>query len=251
MKNPKLNIVKCRTAEPVLLSTIIVALFSITAISGCTKPDENTATCSDGLQNQNETGVDCGGDCAACTASAFRIKTVTGSGTNETYTYDNKGRATTVVNGAGTSTYTYGTNTVTMVNSGGGGSTEYTLNSNGYIAVITFKDAAGNVTASYPLPYNSDSITHPSDVWTDDNCTFQGSIDNSTKTYLPGTVNTIAWQNKGLRFMGKDSKNLQHTWSPPGSSMVTYSYEYDSQNRVTKRTQTDGSTTLSLNYTYY
>ncbi|KAA3635006.1 MAG: hypothetical protein DWQ02_10495 [Bacteroidetes bacterium] len=32
--------------------------------TGCDKDDD--ATCTDGIQNGNETGVDCGGDCAPC-----------------------------------------------------------------------------------------------------------------------------------------------------------------------------------------
>ena len=35
--------------------------------SGCSKKDDApAATCSDGIQNQSETGVDCGGPCSAC-----------------------------------------------------------------------------------------------------------------------------------------------------------------------------------------
>ena len=32
----------------------------------CTAPQPPAATCSDGIQNQGETGIDCGGPCAAC-----------------------------------------------------------------------------------------------------------------------------------------------------------------------------------------
>lgn len=43
---------------------------TISAVSfSCGKDDDDpnpTATCSDGIQNQNETGIDCGGPCAAC-----------------------------------------------------------------------------------------------------------------------------------------------------------------------------------------
>ena len=28
--------------------------------------DENIATCADGVQNQGESGIDCGGQCDAC-----------------------------------------------------------------------------------------------------------------------------------------------------------------------------------------
>ena len=34
--------------------------------SSCEKDDEPTATCTDGIQNGDETGVDCGGSCSAC-----------------------------------------------------------------------------------------------------------------------------------------------------------------------------------------
>jgi hypothetical protein len=35
------------------------------AVYSC-KDEDDSATCSDGIQNQDETGVDCGGPCAAC-----------------------------------------------------------------------------------------------------------------------------------------------------------------------------------------
>ena len=41
---------------------LLVAGISIIAC----KDEDNTATCSDGIQNQGETGVDCGGPCSAC-----------------------------------------------------------------------------------------------------------------------------------------------------------------------------------------
>jgi cysteine-rich repeat protein len=52
-----------------------------------------TATCSDGLQNQSETGVDCGGPCAACSGSPVQ-QTITSSSsgayqTPPSYSYDN------------------------------------------------------------------------------------------------------------------------------------------------------------------
>src|SRR5688572_10545402 len=51
------------------LTFVSLILFSATALfySGCDKDDdEETPTCNDGIQNQGETGVDCGGPCAAC-----------------------------------------------------------------------------------------------------------------------------------------------------------------------------------------
>lgn len=51
-----------KTLRWLLLST---ALFSLAITwDSCKKEDE--ATCTDGIQNGDETGVDCGGSCAAC-----------------------------------------------------------------------------------------------------------------------------------------------------------------------------------------
>lgn len=47
----------------VLLILFPAALFIYT---GCHKDDNQPASCGDGIQNQGETGVDCGGPCAAC-----------------------------------------------------------------------------------------------------------------------------------------------------------------------------------------
>ena len=43
---------------------LVVALLSILML-GC-KKETNKETCNDGIQNQNETGIDCGGPCTAC-----------------------------------------------------------------------------------------------------------------------------------------------------------------------------------------
>lgn len=40
-------------------------LFASLLVIGCSK-EENKGTCSDGIQNQDETGIDCGGVCGAC-----------------------------------------------------------------------------------------------------------------------------------------------------------------------------------------
>lgn len=50
-------------SKPILFSAMIVVLFTVTMIGGCKK---EIATCTDGIQNQTETGIDCGGSCIAC-----------------------------------------------------------------------------------------------------------------------------------------------------------------------------------------
>lgn len=54
---------------------------NITKISGCT----TTATCSDGIQNQGETGIDCGGPCPACPTGCLNTSSY-GSATAPTNT---------------------------------------------------------------------------------------------------------------------------------------------------------------------
>lgn len=84
------------------------------AAAGC-KKDENTGTCSDGIQNQGETGIDCGGPCSACKEGAhgtwhsFPVAPLLATfvdsinatfNTNNTYTVDQwKGGSKTVLSG--------------------------------------------------------------------------------------------------------------------------------------------------------
>ena len=42
----------------------LIAAASIIFYSGCSKDEKSS--CDDGIQNQGETGIDCGGPCPAC-----------------------------------------------------------------------------------------------------------------------------------------------------------------------------------------
>jgi hypothetical protein len=47
--------------------SLLLVTSGIFFYSGCSKDDDKTSeTCSDGIQNQGETGVDCGGPCSVC-----------------------------------------------------------------------------------------------------------------------------------------------------------------------------------------
>ena len=68
-----------------LLSLLVVAGAALT-MSSCGSDDSVLATCTDGIMNGDETGVDCGGTCDAC---AFDNVVKTGViSTNETWTAD-------------------------------------------------------------------------------------------------------------------------------------------------------------------
>lgn len=58
-----------------LFLSLFVLAFVVTS---CNKDDstdpELTETCSDGIQNQNETGIDCGGDCDPCATCSDGIQ---------------------------------------------------------------------------------------------------------------------------------------------------------------------------------
>lgn len=54
-----------------IIFSVITTLFCVTLSSSCSKDTKSTtATCTDGIQNQDETGIDCGGaNCSACSTS--------------------------------------------------------------------------------------------------------------------------------------------------------------------------------------
>ena len=49
----------------IILSSLVLITFSL-FISSCSDDDNKKISCFDGIQNGNETGVDCGGDCTPC-----------------------------------------------------------------------------------------------------------------------------------------------------------------------------------------
>jgi len=57
-----------KSTSAFLFSAVFIALISITSFSGCDKKDALPQTCSNGIKDADETGVDCGGSCAACAA---------------------------------------------------------------------------------------------------------------------------------------------------------------------------------------
>jgi hypothetical protein len=54
--------------------SLIIVFASVAIISCSKKDDESTGTCSDGIKNQTETGIDCGGPCAVCPSCTDGIK---------------------------------------------------------------------------------------------------------------------------------------------------------------------------------
>lgn len=115
MKNPKLNLVKCRTAGPVFLSAIILALFAIAFISGCNKDPlkEKPVACFAAIADSVFTGSTLTVD-ASCSEGAVSYLWNFGDGSSATiasatHSYTSAGTYTitlTVTNSNGTATIT-------------------------------------------------------------------------------------------------------------------------------------------------
>lgn len=60
-------------------SIFAVVFTAFLVLNGCTKEEENPATCTDGIQNGTETGVDCGGSCSPCFDDCGTVMDVDGN----------------------------------------------------------------------------------------------------------------------------------------------------------------------------
>lgn len=56
--------------KKILLSSLIIVAIVMTSCSKDDSSDPIVATCNDGIQNGNETGIDCGGSCEPCAGQA-------------------------------------------------------------------------------------------------------------------------------------------------------------------------------------
>ena len=76
------------------LSLIILFVLGIIMLDSCKKENEEpagdpgvTATCTDGIQNGTETGVDCGGDCDPCDGTSWHL--IANDPTGDAMTFNN------------------------------------------------------------------------------------------------------------------------------------------------------------------
>ncbi len=223
------------------LSFIFTAILFVT-ISGCSKKDA-TPTCTDGIQNGNETGVDCGaGSCFACQGALIKSETYFDQVSQErfivTYTYDDYKRLLYKVvygnwNHVQWTSFTYNNNRVIAIYGGNSiaDTTVYTLDNKGYGVPV---DAEG-----HPI--------EAGDVWENGNLVSAqvqiggGATTTYTYTYSD-KINTIGNENRGLFFLGKLSKNLASSVTYYGNTYPV-EYTFDDQNRVI---ESNGVT-----YTYY
>lgn len=247
--------------KTILLSTLLVAMFSITLISGCKK--ESKESCTDGVKNQNETGVDCGGSCGECPIPKIKTEIYDYGGflDTATYFYDSQGRVASITHtnsGApDTEIFTYTADSIVVT--GGQPRFTYLLNSDGYASSLFVANGQSG------FIYVDDAYTYDTEghlisrvnllngltrnfQWSEGNMISETLNGNHryTYTHLADKVNTIGNQNKGKSFLGVDSKNMAGSGVDVSTGDTAYfSYEFDSQNRVTKYVN------VNTTYTYY
>jgi hypothetical protein len=141
----------------------------------------------------------------------------------------------------------------------------YSLNSQGYVSNITGTNGNSNYVIIYEYDksgyctketYSSDNIIEITTyTYANGNMTsttlMSGTMSNTTTyEYYTDKDNTLDYAHRGIIFMGKSNKNLIKK-ATIGNSIITYTYDYDQDNYVTKQTRTasDGSIQWE-SYTY-
>ncbi|MBP8114905.1 MAG: hypothetical protein KAY50_06075 [Chitinophagaceae bacterium] len=211
-----------------------------------------------------------------------QIKTYSIGTSDVTYSYDTQGRLLTRISVIGNwkYVYTYSTNSVKEDYYTGAiitGTKNIDLNADGFLTkeLRTFP-ATGNYQTNYTYTANKQIATIVSSNSLNTNTNIQTkfytgtTLDSSHLTYSYNTdkyryiytyytdkTNSIGNKNSGRLFYPEDAnfplKQVKYIFSPANIQIDDYTYSFDSQNRITKRTiTTAGSSTPSVNdITYY
>jgi hypothetical protein len=243
-----------------LNKTMLVALLTGMALCGCQKDD-------DAPSNEN------GGTGVKGTPLIAKMTVHDGKGVRtSSHTYDSKGRMISynwdVVEASNyfkSATLSYSESKIVEKITLGDNSTltiELNLNGKGLAVSFVTKDVNGNILYTSECDYDIDGyLVHKKDVDKKGNyeCSYSytvengnvvkmvrasnsGSAETETYTYYTDKPNTVGNENNGAFCCGKQSKNLVKS-KTNGGHTVTYTYEFDSKNRVTKQLCSEGSFT--------
>ncbi len=157
--------------------------------------------------------------------------------------YDKAGRLSNVITGTDTTTYTYYANgSRKSVEYPSGAKEEYTYYADGLIKTLTNKKADGTVIDSYSYTYDA---AHNQTTKVDSKGTTSYTYDSLERlesiTEPNGRVTSYTFDKAGNR--------LTETTTAGTSAAIT-TYMYNEQNRLTSTVKNDGSTTVTVNYTY-
>jgi len=167
------------------LTLVLVGGFLL--LNSCSKEDDSdnnsTATCSDGIQNQGETGVDCGGPCPDCLNSSMTATIDGNSWTANYITYmgisghsfsgtsaDNK-RITITFDGDQAAVYSFVDNPYSNQGSYTIGTTVYNtgFNGTGSVTITSFENnvISGTFSFSAETQFGGNSVNITDGLFTD------------------------------------------------------------------------------------
>ncbi len=121
----------------------------------------------------------------------------------------------------------------------------YEYNSDGYMTKAIYGDAGNQEVITYTIS-NGNHVGYADAAG--------GQTSTSTSEFYLDKTNTVGSENMGITFFGKQDKNLIQSVTDTYSGspvMHSYSYQYDTQNRVVSTTiTTSGFNTTSTAYSY-
>ncbi len=240
-----------------LNKTMFVALLAGMAICGCQKDDETS--------NEENGGTGVKGTSLIASMTLHNKEGVT----TLSFKYDEKGRLVGEVDKKNNADY-YSSSiayeaskyikTSVYVSSGNKMVSTGMLNERGLATSVIYKCSIDEDSGTDVYEYNSEGFCiHRVMTYKDgdknehtytigggnvleDKESFQNNLDYWIYTYYTDKANTIGIENMGVSFSGKQSKNLVKS-KTNGGHTVTYTYEFDSKNRVTKQLCSEGSFT--------
>ena len=212
-------------------------------------------------------------------SSDIRVKQiVSGRGFTSTYTYGADNRVVSIKNSNhSATTYTYNGNKITqaVADSARGMFINYNLHLNaaGYLDSTTASDPSGTYLkfdthdadgyTTLSSEYISGTLKDAShSVFKDGNEISRTITDSAAKPlvtvyfeYYNDKPNTLSYENFGMKYIGKDSKNLMKKYAqvlPSGDTFATGSmvYKFDDKGRVSSKSMFDRRGTLSDSTTF-
>ena len=166
----------------------------------------------------------------------------------EVFTLNSKGYAVSAISTSGKKKSTSSRSLLPMpfpMYATGSTNITYEYDANGHMTKAIYGSGSGQETMTYTIS-NGNTVS---------NIDVTGSITyTTTSQYFTDKTNTIGFENMGVTFFGKQDVNLIQsvTDSFSGTAVThTYTYQYDSQNRVVNETiTTPGFNSTSTSYTY-
>lgn len=210
------------------INLLFVLMLLISAV-GCKKEDDDKDNMPGGLPK----------------VKTYTLAPTNGTPVTYTYTYNADGKLASELTDVNSGVnYAYSGNKITTTDLNGDTLLVYTTNTEGYVVIGV--DPANTYVYEYNDDWNMINNNGNVATWGDGNrLTANNGV--NVYTYYTDKTNTVGNENKGQKYFGVDSKNLVKSLAFSNFSTTNYTYEFDAQNRVTKRLSVNSTET----YTYY